>query len=566
MKQKNKIDWTLSGIFLAFIFCVTILQTIVEINKKKEELHQQRSDSTAVLSGFRLSDIQCLEPIEDTFILPIQRADSLAVFFERGIELCTAIGTRLEALDPSSNPSESLSFAADSLSVITGTIQKHISQINRYVTLNATHKSVARFDSLQSKVTALVQAISDNAPVPHLSSTCASVTQAFIATATSYKKPGFFNAMLLIPEHAFFYTIFNRDYFTQYEKTLKENSIAVKTSRQAMQIVRFSLFNDCGEKAIKGNNQWLFYKPGFTYVTRPYIYDKRAKEVDPEDDPVKDNVIDTIVAFKKDLARYGIDLVVVMAPSKESIYPDLLDKKIGSSAAGKVGHSLQFLQNLALRDVTCIDLYTPLAQERSRDGVCNDSLYMRTDTHWKSRGVATAAKTVAGYIKTLPWYQEQSTLKREFIIDTVTVERTGDIGEMTGLPQLYLRLFGYTPFKKEMVVCYQVSQVRRDSLGAVESKQPFRDDFQNARILVLGDSFSRIFQTDSPTGAGWISLLAYELGTPLCSIVNDGGASTLVRETLSRKKGVLTGKKLVIWEFVDRDLRFGAQGWKNIKL
>ena len=39
----------------------------------------------------------------------------------------------------------------------------------------------------------------------------------------------------------------------------------------------------------------------------------------------------------------------------------------------------------------------------------------------------------------------------------------------------------------------------------------------------------------------------------------------LVREKLARKAGVLKGKNLLIWEFVERDLRFGAEGWKTIE-
>jgi hypothetical protein len=93
---------------------------------------------------------------------------------------------------------------------------------------------------------------------------------------------------------------------------------------------------------------------------------------------------------------------------------------------------------------------------------------------------------------------------------------------------------------------------------------PFKDDFRKAKILILGDSFSRIYQTDSPVNAGWIAHFAKEMGRPVASIVSDGGASTLVREKLARKAGVLKGKKLLIWEFVERDLRFGAEGWKEV--
>ncbi|MBQ3721454.1 MAG: hypothetical protein II850_10830 [Fibrobacter sp.] len=103
-----------------------------------------------------------------------------------------------------------------------------------------------------------------------------------------------------------------------------------------------------------------------------------------------------------------------------------------------------------------------------------------------------------------------------------------------------------------------------DTLYYDTTRTPFKDDFRKAKILILGDSFSRIYQTDSPVNAGWIAHFAKEMGRPVASIVSDGGASTLVREKLARKAGVLKGKKLLIWEFVERDLRFGAEGWKEV--
>jgi hypothetical protein len=39
-----------------------------------------------------------------------------------------------------------------------------------------------------------------------------------------------------------------------------------------------------------------------------------------------------------------------------------------------------------------------------------------------------------------------------------------------------------------------------------------------------------------------------------------------VRQQLSRRPGLLQGKKLVIWEFVERDIRFGTDGWKCVPL
>ncbi len=115
--------------------------------------------------------------------------------------------------------------------------------------------------------------------------------------------------------------------------------------------------------------------------------------------------------------------------------------------------------------------------------------------------------------------------------------------------------------------CYHVRMnpcEENDSLYYDTTVTPFKDDFRNSKILILGDSFSRIYQTDSPVNAGWIAHFAKNMNRPVASIVSDGGASTLVREKLARKASVLKGKKLLIWEFVERDLRFGAEGWKEV--
>ena len=82
----------------------------------------------------------------------------------------------------------------------------------------------------------------------------------------------------------------------------------------------------------------------------------------------------------------------------------------------------------------------------------------------------------------------------------------------------------------------------------------------------MGDSFLRIYSRDEPGSAGFIEHLACELGLPLTSVVNDGGASTLVRQELSRKPALLRNKKLVVWEFVERDIRFGTEGWQQVQL
>ena len=112
-------------------------------------------------------------------------------------------------------------------------------------------------------------------------------------------------------------------------------------------------------------------------------------------------------------------------------------------------------------------------------------------------------------------------------------------------------------FADEEVVVWRVEDVQTGEAYADDAESP---------ILLLGDSFSRVFQTDAPESAGLIANLAYELGAPIASIVNDGGASTLVREQLARHPAILDGKRVVVWEFVERDVRFGMKGWQRVAL
>jgi hypothetical protein len=111
-------------------------------------------------------------------------------------------------------------------------------------------------------------------------------------------------------------------------------------------------------------------------------------------------------------------------------------------------------------------------------------------------------------------------------------------------------------------------------------------------VLLLGDSFSRVYQYAEPQSlgerlesgegdlprepdpavaarlfpgsAGLASHLARVLGAPVDAIVSDGGATTDVRRRLSVNPEILEGKRVVVWEFVERDLALGE--WEAVPL
>ena len=65
---------------------------------------------------------------------------------------------------------------------------------------------------------------------------------------------------------------------------------------------------------------------------------------------------------------------------------------------------------------------------------------------------------------------------------------------------------------------------------------------------------------------GFPSLLAESLGAPVDYVLADGGAATDVRRKLSVYGEILESKKVVVWEFTERDVGLGRRGWEDVPL
>ncbi|MBI4324369.1 MAG: hypothetical protein HY674_03820, partial [Chloroflexi bacterium] len=207
------------------------------------------------------------------------------------------------------------------------------------------------------------------------------------------------------------------------------------------------------------------------------------------------------------------------------------------------------------------------------------------DTHWTPLGAKLAAGDVARRLKELGWTPPAT---NQFRIKRIPVNRHGDILEMTQIPGIQRH------FAPESVECEQVIDPAFGLLAPSKSDRQgaYKYPAQNSSVLVLGDSFCRVYQMPEPpslgetagpqTGeqqaqqtatkkllpgsAGFISHLALALQAPVDAIVSDGGASSDVRKKLSTDPEILEGKKVVVWEFVERDIGMGKEGWEEVPL
>ncbi len=338
----------------------------------------------------------------------------------------------------------------------------------------------------------------------------------------------------------------------KFEEDLEANSIFEESIRPVYQGINHALTGELGAKAVAGKLGWYFFRPGMRYLLEPYYKDLKPAKFTGGDP------IEAIEDFHRQLTSRGIELLVVPIPGKASIYPEKLTDQTDPEKQ-VYQHSERFIAELRARGVPAYNMHRRFSEARAAAAADSPTLFMATDTHWSGAGVEVAASALAEHIRAMPWFSEYShTLTASdtaahgpvLTRQKITVKRRGDVPVMTQIPRQEAL------FPEEEVDVYQVHD-RDDALYADDRDSP---------ILVLGDSFSRVFHSDAPRSAGFIANLACELQMPLASIVNDGGASTLVRQQLARDPTMLDGKKLVIWEFIERDIRFGMQGWQKIAI
>jgi hypothetical protein len=375
----------------------------------------------------------------------------------------------------------------------------------------------------------------------------------------------------------------------QFELTLKEDSWFEQKLRPLMQRFLFTALSDTGPKAIMGREGWLFYRPDVRCLVEPDRPDTSREEgrwVEPAQGTYQDSVVRAIVHFRDQLKERGIEMLVMPVPGKPSIYPQKLSRMVGQDANRLASPTLELIQKLSAQGVQVVDLFGRFNQARREKP--GEDLYLAQDTHWTPAGAEIAAEALAEKLRSLGWAPARTV---DFTCRRVGVRRYGDIQEMI-VPRSSQDHIPY-----EDVECRQVRDSTGRSLTSSESERPgtYRYPGGDASVLVLGDSFCRIYQEREPRSlgqvidlarvgeagniradataarllpgsAGFPSQLALSLLAPVDYIVSDGGASTDVRRTLATDPEILEGKKVVVWEFVERDIQLGKSGWLDVPL
>jgi hypothetical protein len=371
-----------------------------------------------------------------------------------------------------------------------------------------------------------------------------------------------------------------------YERALEDKSWAERALRPLMQRFLFRTFGDAGSEALRGRGGWLFYRPDVRLLLESERADGNdaGRWVEPTSGTPRENVLKAIVRFRDQLSERKVALLVVPAPGKASVYPDMLTDAAEGKEQGMRSPTLELIDRLRAGGVQVLDLFALFREYRRRNPSLGpaDLLYLQRDTHWTPLGAQMAARAVADRLRSLGWAPEPSSLYRT---GPRRVRRYGDIVEMiraAGVREL---------FEPEPVTCVQVAD---EAFGPIASPSSGRQGTYKhpveASILVLGDSFCRIYQdreprslgesADAPANGGPVpaggptrlvpgssgfpSHLALSLQAPIDYIISDGGAATDVRAQLATNPEIMESKKVVVWEFAERDIRLGKRGWRDV--
>ena len=375
----------------------------------------------------------------------------------------------------------------------------------------------------------------------------------------------------------------------QFEHTLEEKSWFQQQLRPQVQRFLFATLHDTGAKGVLGRDRWLFYRPDLRYLVEPDrleagVSDSRWVQP-PNRSTHRASVEKAILRFRDHLQERGIKLVVMPVPGKPSVYPDQVTGRAAGRERQFRSPTLALLDSLQRQGVATVDLFAAFQTARESGGRENTGpLYLARDTHWTPLGAQIAAQAVAAKLSEI---HLSPATRKEFHTQRVAVRRWGDILDMMQIPGLR------GAFAAETAQCVQVLDPALGPLvpGASDRPGTYCYPGQQAAILVLGDSFCRIYQypepqslgempagattghtSDSgtkrllPGSAGFISHLALALKSPVDAIVSDGGAATDVRRKLSTNPEILEGKHVVVWEFAERDIALGSQGWEDVAL
>lgn len=289
-------------------------------------------------------------------------------------------------------------------------------------------------------------------------------------------------------------------------------------------------------RGLIGKDGWLFFRGDLNFLLSGDLR-QQADGRDP---------YPAIVDFNEQMKARGIDMLLVVIPTKTEIYPEKLSDH--APAGGKpyvAPYCRKLLGELSAAGVGIVDLLPHFLA--ARDG--EEPLYMTQDTHWTNRGVRLAAKLIAETVKQRAVKDALPLGSVAYTTREVTCTRLGDICPM---------------LTDEEALHYRPLQLTAQQVLNPDGSE-YVDDPESP-LVMLGDSFTGVFQLEDCKHAGLSAHVARELGMPVDLIMAQGSGPRIRGQFARRGHDAIGQKKLVIWTVAARDLYNYWAPWELIKV
>jgi alginate O-acetyltransferase complex protein AlgJ len=262
------------------------------------------------------------------------------------------------------------------------------------------------------------------------------------------------------------------------------------------------------EKVFLGRDGWLYYRPDVDYLTAG-AFPVTASESSAGCGVRACSPISAIKAFRDDLAKRGITLLVVPVPVKPLIEPEHL-----SIRHSKIHEPLQnpsyasFVEKLHSLGIEVMD---PTALLLSRKKSTGKAQYLERDTHWTPDAMEAVSESLAERIRALSPldFPRPTNATMEYI----AVHQTGDLTGMLDLPKS-------APLFADQEVTIRPIRNRDGTHWNPDPSSP---------VLLLGDSFTRIFSAEDLNwgrDAGLAEHLSLRLGRNIDLLAINGNLNS----------------------------------------
>ncbi len=236
----------------------------------------------------------------------------------------------------------------------------------------------------------------------------------------------------------------------------------------------------------------------------------------------------------------GIQFLVVPVPTKEAVYADKMiagtPRRLCVDVAGR-----EFVRKLLAAGIDVLDLYPALENARAADDGEHFS-FQKFDTHWALPGLLAAMEALSERVVGYSWYEAANPKPGTLELRDTTILREGDLIQQ--LPSAEQGL--YAPETLEVKKVYGVG---KPHVGRKDSP-----------ILLMGDSFTGVFESVDGKSGGPGSLLSFATGLDVYVMTSWGGGPG-VRHRMLKDKKVLDSKRLVVYMMTMRDFWNSPMEW-----